>query len=124
MVKSLTKVVYKPDSQSTDEFIAIVNPEEYKKWKDGGDTIPLADVVDSFQVFHSGQGTQGILGKPSKQQLDTVFGTSKDIDVIEILLKKGSPQAGDGIASGGFATLNAARGSGVVDNKGKGLSGI
>ena len=28
MGKSLTKVVYKPDSQSTDEYIVIVNPEE------------------------------------------------------------------------------------------------
>lgn len=31
MVKSLTKVIYKPDSQSTDEFIAIVNPEEVSR---------------------------------------------------------------------------------------------
>lgn len=30
MTKALTKVVYKPDSQSTDEFIAIVNPEEVR----------------------------------------------------------------------------------------------
>jgi hypothetical protein len=28
MGKSLTKVIYKPDSQSTDEYIVIVNPEE------------------------------------------------------------------------------------------------
>jgi hypothetical protein len=28
MVNEHTRVIYKPDSQSTDEFIAIVNPEE------------------------------------------------------------------------------------------------
>ena len=28
MTKSLTKVIYKPDSQSTDEYIAIINPEQ------------------------------------------------------------------------------------------------
>lgn len=28
MAPSLTKVIYKPDSQSTDEYIIIVNPEE------------------------------------------------------------------------------------------------
>lgn len=59
MVRALTKVVYKPDSQSTDEFTVIVNPAEvrastvgfcggytltaahtlpvqFKKWKEGG----------------------------------------------------------------------------------------
>jgi hypothetical protein len=25
---SLTKIVYKPDSQSTEEYIAVINPEE------------------------------------------------------------------------------------------------
>ena len=28
MVKSTTKLIYKPDSQSTDEYIMFVNPEE------------------------------------------------------------------------------------------------
>ena len=56
MVKALNKLVYKPDTQSTDEFVMIVNdtevchclfassvyllsvtPFEYKKWKDGGE---------------------------------------------------------------------------------------
>ena len=58
MVQQTTRVVYKPDPNSTDEFIAIVNPEEvrpflthdfarpnisysifvwqFKKWKEGG----------------------------------------------------------------------------------------
>jgi hypothetical protein len=49
-MKTFHKVVYKPDSQSTDEFMVIVNAEEYKKWIKGDKTIPLADVVDSFDV--------------------------------------------------------------------------
>ncbi|KZP20159.1 DUF1960-domain-containing protein [Athelia psychrophila] len=118
MTKSLTKVIYKPDSQSTDEFIAIVNPEEFKKWKEGDRSIPLADVVDSFSIFHSGQGNQGIMGTPSNQQLDTVFGTHKDVDVILIVLEKGVAQAGDAIHGGGIA--NVTRGSGLGDAKGKG----
>ncbi|KAI0960400.1 hypothetical protein AcW1_004923 [Taiwanofungus camphoratus] len=36
MPKSLSKVVYKPDTQSTDEYIVIVNPQEYQRWKAGG----------------------------------------------------------------------------------------
>jgi hypothetical protein len=38
-------------------------------------TIPLVDIVDSFDVFHSGTGAQGFLQRPSQQELDTVFGT-------------------------------------------------
>ncbi|EPQ59158.1 FYSH domain-containing protein [Gloeophyllum trabeum ATCC 11539] len=116
MVKHFTKVVYKPDTQSTDEFTVIVNPAEYKKWKEG-------EVVDSFDIFFSNQGSQGILGKPSKQQLENVFGVSKDVDVIPIILKEGKEQAAEGINTGNVAT-NAAKGSAVVDNKGKGLRGI
>ena len=68
MAKGLTKVVYKPDSQSTDEYIAIVNPEQvcqvlflrrqlpidagtvdpqYKKWKDGGDYSSISSMDGS-----------------------------------------------------------------------------
>ncbi|KAH7916256.1 DUF1960-domain-containing protein [Hygrophoropsis aurantiaca] len=123
MTKAITKVVYKPNSQSTDEFIAIVDPVEYKKWKAGGWSIPLSSVVDSFEVFHSGQGSQGILGKPSKQQLENIFETSKDVDVVKIILERGSSQAGEGIHGGG-SNYNPTRGSAVVDSRGKGLSGI
>jgi len=82
----------------------------------------LADVVDSFQIFHTGQGAQGILGKPSKQQLDTVFGTHNDVEVLTIVLEKGVAQSAEGIHYGG--TTNATRGSAVVNTRGKGSTGI
>ncbi|KAK0461728.1 ribosome maturation protein [Desarmillaria tabescens] len=124
MTKSISKVIYKPDSQSTDEFCLLVHTEEYKKWKGGGDSIPLTEVVDSFQAFHSGQGPQGILGKPSNQQLDTVFGTSKDVDVALIILEKGRHQVTEGVQGSTFSTTNSARGTVAVDNRGKGFSGV
>ncbi|KZT24591.1 DUF1960-domain-containing protein [Neolentinus lepideus HHB14362 ss-1] len=123
MVRSITKVVYKPDTQSTDEFTVVVNPNEYHKWKEGGETIPLTDVVDSFDIFFSNQGTQGILGKASKQQLENVFGAHKDVDVIPKILKDGKEQSSDSINTGNVAT-NVTKGSGAVDNRGKGLRGI
>ncbi|KAJ7572554.1 ribosome maturation protein [Mycena floridula] len=122
MTKSLTKVIYKPDSQSTEEYTIIVNPEEYKKWKDGDTTIPIAEVVDSFAVFVSSQGSQGILGAPSKQQLDTTFGTHNDVAVAEKMLQLGKAQSGDGITSSG-GTSNVTRGSNVVD-RGTSRTGI
>ncbi|GBE79897.1 SDO1-like protein [Sparassis crispa] len=123
MPKSLTKVVYKPDTQSTDQFIIIVNPAEYHRWKAGETTIPLTDVVDSFQVFFSNQGSQGILGQASRQQLEHVFDTSKDLDVVQLILQKGKPEAADAISSGGSA-MNVGIGSFTVDTRGKSLSGV
>ena len=120
MVKSLSKVVYKPDTQSTNEYIVIVNSDEFKKWKDGDTSIPLAEVVDSFGVFHSGQGSQGLLGQVSNQELDSVFGTHKDVDVVEKILKEGRFQSGEGIKSAGWGATNDSKGSAFVDTRGGG----
>ncbi|KAJ7274581.1 ribosome maturation protein [Mycena haematopus] len=106
-----SKVIYKPDSQSTEEFTCIVNSEEFNKWKEGDTTIPLAEVVDSFQVFVSSQGAQGVLGKPSNQQLDTVFQTHKDVDVVTIILQQGREQVTEGVASTTFTGTNPSRGN-------------
>ena len=80
-------------------------------------------ILLAFSVFFSNQGTQGILGKASNQQLDSVFGTHKDVDVVEQLLHKGREQNSEGISSGLGAT-NLAKGSFAVDTRGKSLSGI
>ncbi|PPQ65375.1 hypothetical protein CVT24_011485 [Panaeolus cyanescens] len=110
MAPTLTKVIFKPDTQSSEEYFAIVNPQETRKYQCLALTlensqadvlffhssIPLANVVESFEIFHSGTGSQGLYGRPSKQQLDTVFGTSKDVDVIEHILKHGREQKAEG----------------------------
>ena len=56
----------------------------------------------AFDVFHSGQGHQGKLGKASKQQLETIFGTSRDDDVIKFILEKGNIQGSGEISSSGM----------------------
>lgn len=76
----------------------------------------------AFNIYHSAQGSQGLLGAPSKQQLDTVFGTHRDDEVIEIILKGGREQASDGVSSGSGG-LNVARSSFSIDTRGKGTSG-
>ncbi|EIM87967.1 DUF1960-domain-containing protein, partial [Stereum hirsutum FP-91666 SS1] len=97
MGKALTKVIYKPDPNAGETFTVIVNPAEFKKWKEGGDTIPLVEVVDSFEILSSSHGAQGILGKPSKQDLDNVFGTHVDTEVITQILQKGKEEASEAI---------------------------
>ena len=77
----------------------------------------------AFEVFWSNQGAQGLLGRPSKQQLENTFGTSKDVDVVEQILQKGKEETGKAIRSGLGAT-NLAKGSFGMDTKGKSLSGI
>lgn len=72
----------------------------------------------AFDVFWSNQGAQGILGRPSKQQLENVFGTSKDVDVITEILNKGKQESGKGIRTG-EGTTNLTKGSFSVDTKGK-----
>ena len=91
-----------PDPHETDEFIVLVHDEPYSKWSKGDHTIPLADVVDSFDVFHSATGSQGVLGKASNQQLDNAFGTHKDVDVILQIFEKGQRIGGDGSIGRGY----------------------
>ncbi|GJE84233.1 SBDS domain-containing protein [Phanerochaete sordida] len=123
--KALTKVTFKPSTQSTDEFTIIVNAEEFKQYQNEPSSVRVLDVVDSTDVFFSNQGSQGILGKPSKQQLENVFGTTNEMEIIQQILEKGKSQAGDGIRNGsGVAATNMTFGSAVVDTKGKGLRGV
>jgi len=118
MPNSLTKVVYRPNTESTEEFILIVNPVEYNKWK-GDRTIPLMEVVDSFQVFHCLQGAQGNhkMGSATRQTLETVFGTAREDEVARMVLERGEVQSGNGFNSG--TGVNAARGSFTIDTKAK-----
>jgi hypothetical protein len=148
----LLQAVYKPDSQSTDEFVIIIqdesgefllsygsstradsprsrDPSAAKQWLGGDKTIPLVSIVDSFDVFHSGQGmlhviyslrvtpadppraflssgSQGILQRPSKQELETVFGTHNETEIVEQILAKGKFQTGKSIDSLGQSSKN------------------
>ncbi|KAG9128270.1 hypothetical protein FRC07_001911 [Ceratobasidium sp. 392] len=106
MGKEITIVIYKPSTQNTEEYVIIVNPEEYKKYKDG-----------AFDVFHSSTGHQGKLGKASKQQLESTFGTSRDDEVVKQILEKGTAKSGSGFASN-FGDTNIARGSGDISSRG------
>ncbi|GAA5922621.1 hypothetical protein JCM1841_006755 [Sporobolomyces salmonicolor] len=59
-------------------------------------SVPLIEIVDSFEVFHTGQGAQGLLARPSKQQLETVFETTNEDAIVEIVLSKGRLESSDG----------------------------
>ena len=79
----------------------------------------MQKILIAFKVFVSEHGTQGILRQPSKQQLDTDFGTHKDTEVVEFILKNGKEQSGEGIS--GSTNLNLARGpAGIPERRNRG----
>ncbi|KAK0524048.1 hypothetical protein OC834_005679 [Tilletia horrida] len=107
---SFSKVVYKPDTQSTDSYIVIVNPLEFKKWSDG-----------AFDVFHTNQGAQGHLNRASKQQLDAVFGSTNDTDCVTQVLEKGVLQ--QSAAGEKYTTTNAGQQGHNVRSRGSAGTG-
>jgi ribosome maturation protein Sdo1 len=76
-----------------DDFIVLAESvDAVKKWK-GDKTIPLIDVVNSFDVFTTNKhGVQGQLDRASKGVLENEFGSSKDDDVVTKILEKGDVQ--------------------------------
>lgn len=52
-------------------------------------SIPLVEVVDSFDIFHTGQGSQGHLNRASKQELENIFSTTNEDEIVQIVLEKG-----------------------------------
>ncbi|KAF7792855.1 hypothetical protein EIP86_003956 [Pleurotus ostreatoroseus] len=106
--RAIAKVIYKPSTQSTDEYTVVVNVDEYNRWKAG-----------AFRVLFSNQGSQGILRAPSEQQLENEFGTKKDIDVVQQILEKGNFKESDGIRNASVGGPNLTKGSAIVDTRGK-----
>jgi hypothetical protein len=80
--------------------------------------LPHRWSITAFEVLSSNQGPQGLLGRPSKQELDNVFGTHVDVEVIQHILDKGKEEASESITSGKSASKNDSKGSAFLDNRG------
>ncbi|KZT62798.1 FYSH domain-containing protein [Calocera cornea HHB12733] len=120
MTKTVSQLVYKPDPQSTDEMIMVIDDAAaYQKWKDGDHTIPLVEILDGFSVYHSNQGSQGVLGKASKQTLETVFDTSNEDEVARIMLEKGTLKSSESLNNPKFGDTNKSKGT-YIDTRGSG----
>lgn len=86
----VTKVFFKGN---TDDFIVFVeSTEDLKKWKED-QSIPLAQVVNSFKIMLTHKhGAQGQLDGASNAALENEFGTSNEDEVIKKILMDGQPQ--------------------------------
>jgi len=87
----VTKVFYKGN---TDDFIVFVDSaEDLKSWK-ADQSIPLAQVVNSFKIMLTHKhGAQGQLDGASKASLENEFGTSNEDEVIKKILMDGQVQS-------------------------------
>ena len=56
--------------------------------------------------------------RPSKQELDTEFGTHVDVDVIQKILEKGKEEPSESITSGKWGSKNDSKGGAFLDNRG------
>ncbi|ETI19754.1 hypothetical protein G647_08767 [Cladophialophora carrionii CBS 160.54] len=95
----VTKVFFKGQ---TDDFIVFVeSPEDLKAWKQD-QSIPLAQVVNSFKIMLTHKhGAQGQLDEASKASLENEFGTSNEDEVIKKILTDGQAQSVETAERGG-----------------------
>ena len=91
-----TKLVYTPHERLTStehpsSYVLLVDPDAYQRYKVDS-SIPLAQVVDDFSVFkYENPGLSGTVERPSKRELDEVFGTEHNDDVVRYMLEHGRP---------------------------------
>jgi ribosome maturation protein Sdo1 len=84
------KVHYK--GQDDDFIILAESSSAVKKWRDDKSTA-LVDVVSSFDIFVTNKhGAQGALNRASHGAMENEFGTSKDDEVMAVILEKGDVQ--------------------------------
>ncbi|KAL9559593.1 hypothetical protein PS6_000688 [Mucor atramentarius] len=82
-----TKVVFKGDDNA--EYFVIAQPGMVAKWKKDK-TIPLIDVVQSFDVFTTPSGSvTGEAIRPSNSTLENVFSTSNKDDIVKKIVSEG-----------------------------------
>jgi len=84
----MTRVHYK--GKNDDFFVFLDSVEDFKKWLTDS-SVPLAQVVNTFQIFCTHRhGNQGLYDHASNADLDNEFGTHVDVEVIEKILRQGT----------------------------------
>jgi ribosome maturation protein Sdo1 len=69
----------------------MVQPDMHEKYKKDK-SIALANVVDSFDVLkYELPGRSGKMVMPSKSEIEEVFGTTKEDEVVKFMLEHGEP---------------------------------
>ena len=71
-------------------MVLLVDPDMLQKYRAGDKSIPLASIVDSFEVFkYETPGKEGRLAHPSKTELMSAFDTNNETKIVEFMLAHG-----------------------------------
>lgn len=85
------KVYYRGSKNDFSVFLDSL--DAYKKWAVGDKTVPLSEVISSFNVYTpvTGNGTEGEIHEASRQVLAEEFGKFDSVDatIIPKILKEG-----------------------------------
>lgn len=90
----LGQVVYTPNDVATSgennpTMVLMVDTNAYQQWRADKSSIAIANVVDSFEVLKYDSGRTGLLNKPSKAELQTMFNTTKQDQIVEFIMEHG-----------------------------------
>lgn len=91
-----TAVKYFYKGQETDLIVFVTSVEDVEEYLKSPSIGKLSEVVELFKVFtnNEGEGAEGELGEASNSQLANEFGKDKKVEeIIDIILKKGEPNA-------------------------------
>ncbi len=81
------KVVYRGDEHN--EFFVIANAGMVSKYK-SDKTIPLIDVVQSFDILTTTTGgNTGEAIRPAKGLLESCFNTTNEDEIVKTIIEKG-----------------------------------
>ncbi|KAI8973847.1 ribosome maturation protein [Pilobolus umbonatus] len=84
------KIVYKGNDT---DFYIVADRDMVSKWKKDK-SIPLVEVVESFNVFSTPTGSiSGEPVRPAKGILETTFNTSNEDTIVKTILEKGEQHA-------------------------------
>jgi ribosome maturation protein Sdo1 len=70
-------------------MVCLVDDEMLSKYRQHEDGVTPAQVVDSFDILRFESGKQGLMSRPSMDELKSVFGTANNDEVIALMLEKG-----------------------------------
>lgn len=93
-MSTLAELTYTPhnDIQTSNDnpstMVLMVHTDTFHQYEKDK-SIPLAQVVDSFDIFKYQHGRSGKLAKPSQRELEDTFGTTKEDVIVQIMLEKG-----------------------------------
>ena len=88
------QLTYTPPAANVNEhpftMVVLVDPAMLQKYRDGDTSIPLATIVDSFEIFkYDTPGKEGCLAHPSQAELQSAFDTTNETQIIEFMLAHG-----------------------------------